>query len=91
MRLEDLRHPVVGLAWWLASEKKRLLVELDQARADLAVAKCRERRWRKAAHVACEGNPAALRLLAIQADSDDIADLPEVADHQRNTAPRPLP
>jgi hypothetical protein len=84
-------HPVIAVAWRLAATNRRLRAELDEMKAELSVARCRERRWRKAAHVACEGNPAALRLVQIQADSDDWADAPEIEDRQRNTFPRSLP
>jgi hypothetical protein len=87
---ERLRHPVLELTWHLAAENRCLRAELDAWKAEAAVAKCREKRWRRAARIACEGNPAALRLLEFQQMSDDIADADEIEPHQRNT-PRAAP
>lgn len=84
-------HPIIGLAWRLAADKKRLLRELDETRAELSVAKCREQRWKRAAYAAVDGNPQARRLLDFQSTSDALADAPEVDDRDRNTAPRSAP
>lgn len=82
-------HPIVGLVWRLASTNRRLRAELDEAKADAAVSKCREKRWRALA--VASKDPALAEEIAYRAASDDWADAPEIAPHQRNAAPRSAP
>ena len=86
-----LRHPVIELAWRLAAKNRRLRHECDVLGSELAVAKCREKRWKRAAYAACDGNPEAIRLLDFQSMSDDWADEPEIEAHRRNSSPRSAP
>ena len=86
---EWLRHPIVWWAWKVNATNRRLSAELDEVLAELAVARCREKRWRRHAHIASEGNPEAEWRVTVQAMSDDIADAPEV--DRRNTTPRSAP
>lgn len=89
MRFRDLRHPVTALVWHVHTENWRLRRELDETRAELAVARCREKRWRRHANLASLGNPDAEWRVAVQSMSDDIADAPEV--ERRNRFPRSAP
>lgn len=84
-------RPVVALLWRTHRTNRRLRVELDETKAALAVARCRETRWRRHATFASEGNPEAEQRVAFQLWSDEWADAPEIEDHQRNTFPRSIP
>lgn len=66
--------------------------QIDTLKAELSVAKCREKRWRRAAfELAPAAGPRAMTVLLYQAQSDDLADEPEIADGDRNAFPRSLP
>lgn len=91
LSLLERLSPGLWIAWHLASDKQALLHEVDVLSSELAVAKCREARWKRAAYTACEGNPQAIRLLDFQATSDALADAPELEEYERNTAPRSAP
>jgi hypothetical protein len=84
--------PVLRLVWHQAARIKRLLRENDDLSHDLAVWKRRANSWRRAAfELAPVAGQQAMSVLLAQADSEDIADLEEIADDERNTTPRSLP
>ncbi len=83
--------PIVSLAWRLAADMRRLTRELDETRAELAVAKCRDKRWRSAAEIMAGQDPGLQWLVAKQQWSYDVADYPEIEDRARNTSPRSIP
>lgn len=82
-------QPIIALTWRVHTENRRLRRDLEEARAELAVAKCREKRWRRHAFLLSKGDEKAEWACAAQAWSDDWADAPEV--ERRNTFPRSLP
>lgn len=88
--------PLLSLLHRLRAERNDLrgqlavaLEQIDSLKADLSVAKCREKRWRGLAFKWGGGHPEAMTDMAWRAMSDDIADAPEV--DERNTAPRSSP
>lgn len=75
----------------LRGELARVREELNETKAELCVAKVRERRWRRLAFKWGGGHPEARREWVWQAMTDDIADAPEIEETDRNAGPRSLP
>lgn len=87
-----MKQPIVSLVWRQAAVVRRLRAVIasrddvidvleavvDRQRQELAVAKARERRWRRFAAGLAEFAPEQARTaVQFQACSDDISDLPE--------------